>query len=515
MDKLKIFLAVLKKHQFWVFCGIMLVTTLACWWLATGGLASQFTARVSSINSDFNGAKVQSGHPNQDHIDKIDKDLHKSLRENVFNAWQALYSEQQDKNPFPADLLGEGFEKQFKKLKLPQGRLDDIYREKYQTFIKNYLPRLLKMIDVRRASNDKDYGAYLGDHGASARPDAPPMAPGRGPMGPFGNLPTGDKELVGLVDWDSVSFEKLKAHFAWSLTPSTLQVVIAQEDLWVYEALVRVIQNVNKNVGATNQSNAAVKRILALEIGRDSRDAWRLAMETVVRAGAGGSPVGGMPPQGPRMGPPGGMMPGGPGGGGTAAENQYEHDLFVDRYVDDKGGPLSVADAYPYVTHVPPEYKIMPVRLHLQMDQRYLPKLLVECANSSMPIEVKRVRLLKVTFDAVNIDSPQSKPGGPSGASPYGPPMPYGPMMPPRGGGYMPPSDMRPGGSDKQDAAAGEFDVPVDIYALIYIYNPPDLEKLGIPAPTNDPAAAGGSGDPAAAKTATPGNPVAPPTKGK
>jgi hypothetical protein len=508
MDKVKIFLAVLKKHQFWVFCGVMLLTTLACWWLATGGLASQFTARASSINGDFNGAKVQPGHPNQDCIDKIDKDLHKSLKENVLHAWQTLYSEQQDKNPFPTDLLGEPFEKQFKKLKLPQSCLDEPYREKYQAFIKDYLPRLLKMIDVRRASKDKDYKAFLGDRGAVERPDAPPMAAAPGLGGLFGHNPAADKELVGIVDWDATSFEKLKAHFAWPLTPSTLQVVIAQEDLWVYEALLRVVQNVNKAAGATNQANAAVKRIFALDIGRDSRDAWKLATESVIHSGRGG---GGGPPG--TMMPPRMMAPD-PNAAGGAVDRQFEHDLFLDRYVDDKGQPLSVADAYPYVTPIPPEYKIMPVYMNLQINQRYLPRLLVECANSSMPIEVKRIRLLKVNFEALAVDSGAPRGGGGGGMpQPMGPtPMGPMPMMPPRDA-YGPPPGTH-GASDKD--VTGEFDIPVHIYAVIYIYNPPDFEKLGIPAPASNPAAAGGPDNATAGKPGTPpGNTTAPPTKGK
>ncbi len=36
MDKLKIFLANAKKYQFWICCGVMLLTSLGCWWWASG-----------------------------------------------------------------------------------------------------------------------------------------------------------------------------------------------------------------------------------------------------------------------------------------------------------------------------------------------------------------------------------------------------------------------------------------------------------------------------------------------
>ena len=66
----------------------------------------------------------------------------------------------------------------------------------------------------------------------------------------------------------------------------------------------------------------------------------------------------------------------------------------------------------------------------------------------------------------------------------------------------MPPSPIRhagpaAGGGASQDIS-GQVDVPVQIYAIIYIYNPPDRAKLGIPEekppagaaapPTNAPA---------------------------
>ena len=39
------------------------------------------------------------------------------------------------------------------------------------------------------------------------------------------------------------------------------------------------------------------------------------------------------------------------------------------------------------------EFKMMPVYLHLKIDQRKIPELLVECANSTMPVEIKKVRI--------------------------------------------------------------------------------------------------------------------------
>jgi hypothetical protein len=498
MDKLKIFLAVVKKQQFWVLCGVMLLTTLICWWLSTNSLDNQYKQRVTSINGDFSGAQLQPNQPNPTWVAAIGE-RNTQLKNQVFNAWQILYEEQREKNPFPTKVLGEGFEKQFNSLKLPQGKLDSIYREKYQTYLlTDYLPELLKIIDVRRSPEDKDIKGAVGGAVAPAPDAATPMPRGaRDRMGQILNR-SDDKDLIGIVDWEPTSFDKVAAHFSWTEAPSTLEVVLAQEDLWVYEALLRVIQSVNKKANANTQANAAVKRINALEIGKDTRDAWRTAQESVFKLGrsnaAGMSPN--TPP--PTMAPPTDPM------GGAPVDRQAERDLFTDRYVDDKGQALAVEAAeYPYVKPVPPEFKMMPIHLNLVMDQRHLPQLLVECANSNMPIEVKRIRVLKATFEAFDIEggpapkTPGQRPmpgrGGPKG------PMKFKPAAPGAGLGGGP-------GTTNLGIELGDFDVPVEIFAVIYIYNPPDKEKLGIAAAAGT---ATGSPDPAAASVTPPTTPPA------
>ena len=73
MDKLKKFLTVLKKYQFWVVCGAVLLVAIVCWWLATSGLAGQFQQRKTKLEGEFKGVVIPPDHPNQDVIDKIDK----------------------------------------------------------------------------------------------------------------------------------------------------------------------------------------------------------------------------------------------------------------------------------------------------------------------------------------------------------------------------------------------------------------------------------------------------------
>jgi hypothetical protein len=60
--------------------------------------------------------------------------------------------------------------------------------------------------------------------------------------------------------------------------------------------------------------------------------------------------------------------------------------LLTNRYLDDAGAPL--ADGT-----FGAEFRQLPIRMELQIDQRYIPTLLLECANAPLPIEVKQVRI--------------------------------------------------------------------------------------------------------------------------
>ena len=264
MDKLKPIIDPIKKYHFWVLCGVLVLVVLVCWWMSTSGLAGHFDTEASKINNAFNSLNgIQPGHPNQKVIDEINK-RDGQLKQNVFKAWENLYREQEANNRFPTEDLGEDFERQFKTLR-PQEELARRYRERYQNFIKERLPKLKKMIDALHpiepepgAAGQPNLGGEMG------------MMPGGGRM-PGGAV----TEWAGVVEWNEADYQKLESRFFWQQAPTTLAVVHAQEDLWVFEALLRVIKNTNE--GATNRNNAKVKRIDSLDIGRDAVAVWKTA----------------------------------------------------------------------------------------------------------------------------------------------------------------------------------------------------------------------------------------------
>ena len=125
------------------------------------------------------------------------------------------------------------------------------------------------------------------------------------------------------------------------------------------------------------------------------------------------------------------------------------------RYVDETGkklGPGMTENA---------EFKRMPIFLRLQIDQRQILRFLVECANSPLPVEVRQLRINPTKGTA---NTPSTPPGG----------------------------SKTPGGE------ANSFDTPLELHGIIYIYNKPDLTKLGGPPPAAPGAGAAAGAPPAA-----------------
>ncbi len=128
----------------------------------------------------------------------------------------------------------------------------------------------------------------------------------------------------------------------------------------------------------------------------------------------------------------------GGGGGEAAAAPANPDDLWKTyRYVNLDGTPKAAAD----IDAAGSEFNLMPFRLLLKMDSRYVDKLLVAFRNSTLPFEVQQVR--------INPEHAASSGGGggggggrfarssgpPIGGPPSGPPM--GGMGPPMGGGRI------------------------------------------------------------------------------
>jgi hypothetical protein len=506
MDKVKLVVAQLKKQYFWVLCLLIVVTVLVVWSMANADVDDRTRARVSELDRKTDAVvavKETTNPPNEGVIAAIQASIvgtasGEGLKQKVVSAWQFLYEKQTEKNPLPK-VLDATFVKDFQQLQMGQIKeLPESDLEQYQNKIHSYVspgeaPKekvkqesLFDRVNLRRAKNTAHEEAAA--KGGDAR-----HRRGRGRLPQPGDSQSAEAEpveMVGVLEWDENDLNRIIGQFQWDVTPDTETVQLAQEDLWVYEALLRTIENTNKG---TTYENAAIKRVDALEIGKLAARSWGQAEEPVIvglraaagkaRGGAGGPPGQGLPGRGMR-GPRGHDLR----GGGMARGGAEPESALAGRYVDDAGNPLFEGAKHPA------EFKMMPINLRLLIHQKKVTELLAECGNSNMPIVVCGVRFRPGEGDVISAAGPAAAGGA---ASPT-----------PGAGGMTPPaavhlSSHSAAGTGPEGSAAeplGSPYLPIEVRGIIYIYNPPDLKKLGT----------GGSGGPAAAA----GSPQAAPPPG-
>lgn len=213
----------------------------------------------------------------------------------------------------------------------------------------------------------------------------------------------------------------------------------------------------------------------------------------------GGSSLGPMNPMGSMgpMGPMGSMGPPGSGTGGTGGASGLI-DPALGRYVDVDYKPLDPKDLRAARTSDDPKLAIysvakrMPVQMRLRIDQRKLNDLLAECGNSSLPIEVRQVRInCEPGSDGGSMSGGMGGGGssyGGSSASSAGPssagPSPGGSSR------SMGPSMSSPGGGGRRSSMGGNNsmgeetkdanEIVVDVFGIVHIYNPVNEKQLNL-----------------------------------
>jgi hypothetical protein len=563
MEKVRIALEVLKKYHFWILLSLIVLITFGTWYMATSDRADQFTKRVSAIKSQFDLMTTISGtqnHPSENSNHAIDfrvtgdtanvtDDIKKmalinsfseSLTGNVSAAAQRLFDDQRKTFKLPViypNVPGDQtrFEEDFWKVwdhkiedieKPPaeatnkeQYELEKVFRLQYRDQIKEIFPELFKRIDLRTVAEGVGNAPAADGRGGRVAPGA-------------GDDPS--KQVTGVLDWPGAD-DLIRRFQNWNDIPTTIQIMLAQEDLWVYEALLNVIRNTNncapdkdKNYQPpASHKDAPIKKIDALEIGNDAAQSWAACENSVfVFSGdtGGGSAATGT---GPQSSPSMGTMPGSSHGqaqylGGAAAATSSggsggtTSSLLAGRYVDNSGKPLADPTQQPNQ-----EFRMMPVNLRVVMEQKALPRLLVECANSNMRIDVRAVRILAEKPPAFDVNGSSTGGDAPAaaatasvpqlGSSPEGRPRTMGGRgmgrMPGGGPGLGQMQHSNDTTSSEEAADPTAPPVPVEIQGIIYIYNPPS------PQSTNGAAAPGRAAAPAA-PAATGPNPTAPAAPG-
>ncbi|MCH2597670.1 MAG: hypothetical protein MKZ95_18035, partial [Pirellulales bacterium] len=131
------------------------------------------------------------------------------------------------------------------------------------------------------------------------------------------------------------------------------------------------------------------------------------------------------------------------GADGPASDSQ----ILAFRYLDTATGSPLEGD----LSNLNSEFRQLPVRMVLKMDQGWIPHVLVECANAALPVEVKKIRI-----------NPMQSGEGFGSSSSFG-------------------GASRNTAQGMQPIAEDESLVEIEIQGAVYIYNVPDKTKLGIP----------------------------------
>lgn len=394
MDQLKQYLAVARKHHFWILCGVAALAGILAWYLGKGKLMAEFTQAKSKVEQAERTVQgISMPHPN-DQWKELKASETERLSTQVLDIWNSLYNQQKEGvySKWPQSLNQEFMEALRRHQTNPQFQIPLRLREHYQNVVRNEPTRLAQIVD-----SDPTIDAS-GAPGTGYRPSAGRIDEG----GAAAGVPIIEHRVI----WEQL--KDIRDHFDWDIAPSTQIIKYAQEELWVYEALCNVIAKVNE--GSTGPHNAPIKEIANMAI----------AYATFQGAGAGtprnwvaatGAPIGGGEEMSYR-GAPGGQAGAIPdpktrgkrnaGGrdsefgrgsmpmGDPAAPTDPDEIWKSYRYVTPSGDPILAADIE---TRSPPEYNLMPFRLTLVVDPRRVDKLLLEMKNSALPFEVREVRI--------------------------------------------------------------------------------------------------------------------------
>jgi len=501
MDQIKPIIAVMAKHVFWAGCGLILIVSVSSWYVARGTLHDEFDKNLGDIDAkrksvDSLMQKSQQTPPNEHSHKGMDGLLDDTLQK-VVKAWDYQYSNQVNILQWSRE-LGDDFVAAVRphrpiELKIDhptplEQKLSINFRGRYRNYVENLLPVLAQRVGTHWLPKSSGPGASGGGEFA---------------MSDTGRVATAEKPP--LIEWDAGDQGRLLAtHFDWTETaPTTLQVLYAQEDLWILTALVDIIAEPNGKI--ESRHDAVVKTIQSLSIGRGVTGRSGQVMGLAASTGMSGDGAygGNMSYGGESMSegessgtdmpvPGGGDYSSGEGGAGGMVLGGVGADPADGRYVDNDYAPLPAsrvreairtrnpADAFLVVA------KRMPIRLRLIVDERKLHRLLAECGNSKLPVEIRQVRLNR--GDSAGGGGGHDMGGGgygTDGGSSFGSSMGLGGGYG-SGGGMGEPSfgdGMSGLGGPQEDvenrtqiSTTTSHDVPVELYGIIYIYNPVDQE---------------------------------------
>ncbi len=529
----------IKKHQFWIITGLAVVLGIVSYVMTSSTLNKLYSDQATALDAKFTDVSSTKGkistHPNDFSKAKMQLIID-DLARDVQAAWQAQYERQIPLLQWPEGALHN--KKLIEKLKAytpietsltyPEEPKQIVAGDKraYALYFQDQMKEIVKIIGcewVGKASENAQGGMGMDGYGSMGAGGGMPdmgsgdgmYAGGTGMPGMMSNMPLLPKDLV---IWPKASQDELITSIRlWQGdTPSVYEILYTQENMWILQGLMHIIATTNQ--GAIENFQTAVKEIEFIRIGKPAVGKAGVIDPPKKAGGAGygsmdGSAMGeGMMEDSGMSG--GDMMYGSETGGDSGSAEDGTGMVMVvpdpanGRYVDATFAPLTGDDVRSKSQSESPEdayfavAKRVPVRLRFKMDQRKLPILLANCGNADLMLEIRQVRIGDTTaavaggaggyggggMGSMMMGGGSDMGGYGSGADGYG----SGADM--YGGGDMGSGMMGSGmmGSGMMGgmlggpAAKPTWEMPVEIYGVVYLYNPVSIKRLGLDKVTGE-----------------------------
>ena len=459
MDKSKVYMDQLKKHHFWVLCGVLFITSIVVYSMGTSAMFEETENRINQVNSlhSQHSAIQQRFQPNNQVIDVVQKD-HDKLAIQAWNAWYQLYYTQRPQFKWPSGL--QFYADKLNSMSESEQIKDDL-RRAYHNLMRQDMERdrFKSIIKLREVMEDPNQSKALATRITEG--DTPGVGPGEGEKGT-------KAQYKGLVAWDGFNNMFQYAWINGQHPPSEQQMKLTQEDLWVHEFLLSALAKLNQGVKENDHDRAWLKQILDFKIGREAgsvpnvnsimAELRALAPQGTLPTSTGGE--GGEFGGGENVGLPSntggegefGRTPGGEGGE-PGSETAMGDTLLDGRYCDLNGKPLNATQAQ--ATLQTDQYRLMPVRMVLRVDQRKLPDLLAALVNAQTPMRIRQVQLFHSSQKLSNLAGMENTRN----------------TMPP-------PTNPGDTTSTNTNDRSFSYDMLVDIRGMVYLYQIPQLEKI-------------------------------------
>jgi hypothetical protein len=491
MDQVRNILRIVWQQRFWVLSVLGVIVAAICWKMGASAIDTQTAANKQAITTQFTDMEAiqRKQYMGNDAVNAEEFQQTSLIRDKVVELWEKMYASQREKVlKWPA-ALGEEFLDYVEKKRFRDPITDPDMLQIYREYAKERFPELVEIVDAQKMAEGALTGGAFGGGGEGRMPMGRDGGYGGEMMDP--NNPLAQEKY--LVRWFDQAALRQQLDFA--SMPTSLKVWVTQEDLWVYETLLNAIAEVNEERGATRPDNTAIADIMALEVGRAAAMQFKqpgvimlpvapMGGEAGMEAGRGGE----------GMGAPGMDGRGEFGADGAAADP--DAGLLAFRYIGDDGQPIA-DDAT--AVDAAAQFRRLPVRMLLKIEQTAVPNLLAACANATLPVEVKRVRINSDKSESgATMGAAMTGGGGDGGRGGYGGRGgEFG-----GGGGYGGRGGEFGGGRDgggaammtSPDAIERKELATVEIHGIVYIYNPPDATTLTVPGGPPESVAAAETG---------------------